>query len=118
MKSICIQPNTDLYLFTDKCPSRNKNRFIVEMISVAVRKCKKLNSVTLIFLERGHTQNENDTIHAAIERNKKGLTINHPFQCLTLIESACKKSPLIVKAMECEDFFNFITTCCEEAMKF
>ena len=59
------------------------------MISVAVRKFKP-EFCYVDILRRRHTH-KNETIHAAIERNKKRVTINHPFQWLTLIESACKK---------------------------
>ena len=79
------------------------------MISMAVRAFHNLKSIVLMFLERGHTQNENDSVHSAIERSKKGITINHPYQWVSLILGACKSLPYTVKEMEQEEVLNFET---------
>lgn len=47
-----------------------------------------LNSITHRYLESGHSQNENDSIHAVIERSKKGMTVFVPEQYYTLVATA------------------------------
>ena len=54
------------------------NRYIFQILSLLVRVFQSIKSVTLMFLEGGHTQNENDSIHSAVEKSKKGTTVNHP----------------------------------------
>lgn len=80
------------------------------MLSVALRKFENIKSLQLVFLERGHTQNENDSVHSTIETSKKGISIFHPFQWITLVEASCKTAPYIIEYMETESFLNFQTT--------
>ena len=103
----------ELVLFAENCLGQNKNRYIIQMMSLAVRKFKKLKSVQLVFLERGHTQN-NNSIHSTIEKSKKEITIFHPFQWVTLIQGACKARPYIVETMDTHDFLSFETSLDEE----
>ena len=92
----CTKPNKQKTMFADNCPGQNKNRYIIEMISMAVRAFHNLKSIVLMFLERGDT----------IERSKKGITINHPQQWVSLIQGACKSLPYIVKEMEQGEVLN------------
>ena len=97
----------EVFFFADNCGGQNKNRFINEMLSIAATEQKiKIN---LIFLEKGHTQNINDTAHSVIEKAKSGVNIHHPHQWITLIESACRKKPYNVFPMCQDEFFNFKT---------
>ena len=66
----CTTDNMKLVLFADNCPEQSKYRFIIQMISLAVRKFKNIRSIQLVFLEREHMQNENDLIHSTIEKSK------------------------------------------------
>ena len=77
------------------------------MLSVLTINTNNLTTVELIFLEKGHTQNENDSIHSCIERAKKGINIYHPYQWETLIQSACKSQPYNLKCLTQDDFFDF-----------
>ena len=79
-------------------------------MSLAVRKFKNLKSIQLVFLERGHMQNENDSIHSTIEKSKKGITIFHPCQWVTLVQWACKTRPYIAETMDTDDFLYFETS--------
>ena len=45
-----------------------------------------------------------------MEKSKKGITVNHPYQWLTLICGACNSMPYIVREMEQVNFRNFETT--------
>ena len=78
------------------------------MLSIAATEQKiKIN---LVFLEKGHTQNINDTAHSIIEKAKSGVNnIHHPHQWITLIETACRKKPYNVFSMSHKEIFNFKT---------
>ena len=102
----CTTDSMELVLFADNCPRQNKNQFIIQMMSLAVRKFKNIKSIQLVFLERGHTQNENNLIHSNIEKSKKGITIFHPFQWVTLVQGACKTRPYIVETTLRETVYN------------
>ena len=41
---------------------------------------------------------------------KKGITVFHPFQWVTLVQGACKIRPYIVEAMGTDDFLSFETS--------
>ncbi|CAG4958617.1 unnamed protein product [Parnassius apollo] len=61
------QPNCDVIFYSDNCCGQQKNRFILAMYHYAVSTLN-INSVTLKFLVRGHTQNEGDNAHSLIEK--------------------------------------------------
>ena len=98
---------SQLYLFADNCTGQNKNRFINQMLSIAAN--ERNVTINLVFLEKGHTQNINDSAHSVIEKAKKGVNIHHPRQWTTLIETACRKNPYKVKMMSQNEIFNFKT---------
>ena len=41
----CTTDNMELVLFADNCPAQNKNRFIIKVMSLAVRKFKNIKSI-------------------------------------------------------------------------
>ena len=81
-----------------------------EMISVSVIEIPNLKAMSFVFLEKGHTHNENDTAHSCIEKAKSGVRIDHPYQWQTLIQAACRKNPFDVTWMNHTDFYDFSTT--------
>ena len=100
----------ELVLFADNCLGQNKNRYIIQMMSLTVRKFKNLKSIELVFLERGHTQNENDSIHSTIEKSKKTNRNISPFPAVTLVQEACKRRPCIFGTTDIDDFLSFETS--------
>lgn len=100
-------PVKTIYLFADNCPGQSKNRFIIQMLTLMAN--KRNITVNLVYLEKGHTQNINDTAHSVIDRAKSGVNIHHPSQWNTLIEKASRKNPYKVVPMGLTDFFNFQT---------
>ena len=66
-----------------------------------------IESIELIFLTKGHTQNENDSLHSRIECAKKDTTVYAPGEWISLAERACKVRPYIVKWQSQENFYNF-----------
>ena len=100
---------TKITMFADNCPGQIKNRYIVQMLAITSVK-SKLSIIDLIFFEKGHTQNINDSKHSVIERAKKDVNIHHPWQWVTLIEKSCRSNPYKVTSMEQSDFFNYHTS--------
>ena len=94
-------------LYADNCGGQNKNRFVLAALCYVV-KHTDMERVALCFLERGHTQNENDSVHAIIEKSKKRQAIiSTPQQYFTLVRGARKsKAPFEVHEMSADDFFN------------
>jgi len=65
-------------------------------------------AITHRFFEKGHTQNEGDSMHATIECAKKGKIIYVPSQWMTLVRCAkLKKNLYVVYELSNEDFLNF-----------
>lgn len=92
--------------FSDNCAGQNRNRFIYAMWEYA---SSTLNvNIKHTFLEKGHTQNEGDSMHATIECSKKNKTIYIPAQWITLVR--CAKiygKSYEVFELSYEDFLNF-----------
>ena len=66
-----------------------------------------LKSIVHRYLEKGHTQNEGDTIHASIENASRNIQIYTTDQWATLIRTACHKNPYTVHQMTLRDFLDF-----------
>jgi hypothetical protein len=98
----------EVTLYSDNCGGQNRNRFIVCMYVYALMKTE-LQIIRHVFLEKGHTQNENDSIHATIESAKKHSGFIYvPSQYYTLARSARKtKDQYVVKEMDRCDFYDF-----------
>jgi len=76
--------------YSDNCGGQNRNRYIYSMWEYAA----SIYKVTIIhrFFEKGHTQNEGDSMHATIECAKKGKIIYVPSQWMTLVRCAKLKN--------------------------
>ncbi|XP_055705258.1 uncharacterized protein LOC129803000 [Phlebotomus papatasi] len=102
-----IEKGTKHFIFwTDNCPAQNKNKCLAAFYGWM---CKTFKiDITHRYLERGHTQNEADSVHALIERKTKNQTIFVPNQWYSLIRNAKKKeAPYEVEEMCMEDFLTF-----------
>ena len=97
---------TKVTLIADNCPSQNKSRMTYQILLWALYKIEQLKEVEYIFLEKGHTQNANESIHSNIEQAKKGIEIHHPCQWTTPIQTACLKQPYIVKQLNQDENFD------------
>ena len=92
--------------FSDNCGGKNRNRFVVAMYWNAVRK-NNIQTITHKFLERGHTQNENDSVHSTVESAAKNVTIYTPEQWYSTVRMARRRQPYDVKQMKGSDCFDF-----------
>lgn len=98
----------EIYFYSDNCPSQNKNRIVFAFYAQIAKKFQI--NVNHIYLEKGHTQNEGDSVHSVIERAKKGKKIFVPSQWYSLIHCAKRTgNPYNVIEMEQRNFYNFRT---------
>ncbi|KAL4720988.1 hypothetical protein ACJJTC_014342 [Scirpophaga incertulas] len=92
--------------FSDNCGGQNRNRIVF----LSYLQAAKDFNVTIIhtFLERGHTHNEGDSVHALIERFAKNKTIYTPDDWYNMIRW-CKQDgkPYQVIEMQNEMFIDF-----------
>lgn len=92
--------------YSDNCGGQNRNRFIFSMWEHAafVYKIK----ITYKFLEKGHAQNEGDSMHSCVEHTKKGKSIYVPAQWITLVRCAkVIEIPYTVNEISYDEFLDF-----------
>ena len=98
---------TIVFLMSDNCPGQNKNTIMATMMWHCMRTLP-LERLEHGFLEKGHTQNENDSIHATITCKSKHQTIYTPEQWYQIARmSRIKPQPYKVKEMALTDFYDF-----------
>lgn len=92
--------------WSDNCAGQNRNRIV---FSLYMYVAKKLGvTVTHRFLEKGHTQNEGDSVHATVERYSKHKTVWVPAEWYCLVRWAkSEDDPYVVKEIRQEDIFDF-----------
>ena len=93
-------------LYADNCAAQNKNKYLASMYCYAIQKLN-FESIEQKYLEKGHTQNENDSVHACIERASRPVCVYTTPQWAAVIRTACRKNPYHVKEMDLPDFFYF-----------
>ncbi|XP_039755887.1 uncharacterized protein LOC120630653 [Pararge aegeria] len=81
----------DFRFWSDNCAGQNRNQ-IVFFMYLYVSNTFKVD-VCHRFLEKGHTQNEADSVHALIERSSKNKLIYTPDEWYTLVRWAKQNSP-------------------------
>ncbi|KAK3914290.1 Peptide chain release factor 1 [Frankliniella fusca] len=85
--SMMASHNIKEFIFwSDNCGGQNKNKFLFSMYSYASAKFKI--KITHRYMERGHTMNEADSMHATIERASKGSQIYDPDDWIKIIKEA------------------------------
>lgn len=101
----------DIIFFSDDCSSQNKNRFLISMYLYAVEYLN-VPQITHKYLIIGHTENEGDSMHSCIEKERsrilKSGPIYIPSEFVTLVKSAKKKGePYLVNEMATENFIDW-----------
>lgn len=84
-----------IFIFwSDNCSSQNKNKYLFAMYMYA---CAKYGiKIIHRYLEKGHTHNEADNMHAAIERTSTGELIFEPNDWIEIIKRSTTQNPYIV----------------------
>ncbi|KAJ8912160.1 hypothetical protein NQ315_006124 [Exocentrus adspersus] len=108
LTSNCKEKHVTFY--SDNCAGQNKNKYIASLYLYATT-FLEIQSITHKYLVTGHTQNEGDSMHSCIEKEKKRLLkggpIFIPAQWVPVIQGAKKKGkPYHVKEMDQSEFFD------------
>ena len=97
----------DITMFSDNCAGQTRNRFVAFALNFA-RAHFNLKTINHTFLEKGHTETKNDSVHATFERKARNIEIYSPQQWFAVVRSArSSKQPYIVCEMTSGDFINF-----------
>ncbi|XP_039284294.1 uncharacterized protein LOC120351365 [Nilaparvata lugens] len=105
LKDYCHKKRVIFY--SDNCAGQNKNKSMVALYCFALAHLE-IEEITHKFLIVGHTQNEGDTMHSVIEKEKKRILksgpIYVPAQWCGVIKSAKKSGkPFIVNEPDTTD---------------
>lgn len=100
-----IMGKKEAILYSDNCGGQNRNKNFVAMLSYAKSKFQ-FKKIQHKFLERGHTQSENDSMHAAIEHKSRHVSIYTTPQWAATVRIS-RSRPYQVKELHSEDFFDF-----------
>ena len=97
----------DVAFYSDNCGGQNKNQYIAVMYAKAVVSTS-LERITHNFLEKGHTQNEGDSMHSRIEQAIGKTPVFVPSQYYVIARGAKKTGKSYeVKEMETDDFVDW-----------
>lgn len=98
----------EFYFISDNCSGQNRNRFIATMFWYCMNTLPSIDKIEHGFLEVGHTQNENDSVHSVISRASKRIPVYTPEQWASVVRGARRsKNPYSVKEMAGGDFFDW-----------
>ena len=94
-------------LFSDSAGGQNKSRNFVAMLWIATNRFS-IEEIEHVFFMRGHSKNENDSLHSAIEGASKALNVYTTAQWATVMRTARHTGPLYnVRELDTDDFCNF-----------
>ena len=97
---------TKFVFYSDNCWAQNKNKYYVSMWWYALQKFN-LEYIQHKYLEKGHTQNENDSVHAAVENTSRNISVYTTAQWAATIRSSRFRKPYHVNEMDMSSFYNF-----------
>ena len=97
---------TEVSLFSDTCSGQNRNQNIAAMFLYAVQNTT-LKTITHNFLESGHSYMECDSMHAAIEHEKKSTHVYTMLDWISIFRRARHRNPYCIRNLHYQDFHNF-----------
>ncbi|KAJ8914399.1 hypothetical protein NQ315_017493 [Exocentrus adspersus] len=77
--------------YSDNCSGQNRNKYLYSLYNYLTN--KHTIKIRHSYLEKGHTQNEGDSVHSLIERASKNIPIYLPDQWYTLVRTAKRSNP-------------------------
>lgn len=90
--SKCIPGNvTEISLFSDTCSGQNRNKNVAAILLWAVQNIEHLQIIEQKFLESGHTYMEADSMHSAIESQKKETSVFSMQDWISICERARRR---------------------------
>lgn len=99
---------TDVILYSDCCGGQNRNRLIGTLL-LHINHSLHFNSITMKYLQSGHTQMEADSMHSAIERTKRNICVYSPEEWPTILRLARRKNPYAVERLNYIDIIDLKT---------
>ena len=78
---------TKFKFYSDNCGGQNKNRQYISMLWYCFQKFS-IQSVEHSYLEKGHTQNEGDSVHATIEYSSRNTPVYTTGQWAAVVRTA------------------------------
>jgi len=96
-----------LITFSDNCAAQNKSKHTVVMFLYSLSHSSKIEEIEHYYLEKGHTQNENDSVHSVIEHASRNIPIFTPQQWYSVVQSAWRVMPYTVVEMTGSRFYDF-----------
>ena len=91
---------------SDSTVSQNRNQYITSMLLLAVQCLPNIETIEQKFLEPGHTEMEVDSMHSAIDFQRKHLHISSPYEWPVVLQTARRERPYHVHEVECGEFFD------------
>ena len=88
------QGKTVFYFISDNCAGQNRNRFVATMFWYCMKTMPTVDKIEHGFLEVGHAQNENDSVHSVIARAAKRIPVYTPSQWATVAQGARRNKRL------------------------
>ena len=117
-----IKPNHEtLTIWSDNCPSQNRNFVMVMLYFHLLKKIPSIKVIEHKFLLRGHTHLEVDACHSLIEREKKktaGFQIMTPWDWQQIARMCSINNPFQIINMETEDSKDFKQLFCSATSPF
>ena len=110
------EPNIEeVHFFSDNTAAQNRNRFVAFTLWYA---CKSLGfkKLTHNFLEVGHTETENDSVHSTIESKTRNALLYTPCQWYSAVRSCRPKNLYKVVELSHSDFIDW-KAMSQEAVK-
>lgn len=99
--------HSDFYFVSDSCGGQNRNQFFSGMCLWAVRTLHHVRSITHVYLEKEHTEQEGDSMHSAIERASRHTSINAPVEWKNICILARRNNPYTVRTLDYSFFKDF-----------
>ena len=75
IKTMSESGKKSFVFYSDNCGGQNRNQFYAATLWYALNKFILSSIHHIKYLEKGHTQNENDSIHAAIETSSRFVSV-------------------------------------------
>ena len=98
---------TEISLYSDTCGGQNRNQNIATMFMYAIEHSATLKCITHNFLESGHSHMECDSMHAAIEHEKKFVDVFTMLDWVSIFRRARRSHPYKVHNVTHRDFYDF-----------
>ena len=92
-------------LFCDSCGGQNRNQFVTSAL-IFTASSLHFDSISINFLEPGHTQMECDSMHSAIETAKRNIRVFSVDEWMNVMKKARRDHPYEVIRLRYNHFFD------------